>query len=75
MYLNCPILVDDYEYMSIIFNKSGSKRIFELTGMALPISAWDIKSQDEFYKSLSKLIRNYTTINIWVFKIDNEFNG
>jgi hypothetical protein len=75
MFLKSPILMGDSNNMFSLFNKSGSKRVFELTGMAIPISAWDIHTAEEFYKSLSKLIRNYTSINIWIFKIDDEFNG
>lgn len=75
MYMNIPILMDDFEMMQAIFTKSGAKRIFELTNMASPISAWDIKTEEEFFKSLTHLVKNYITINIWVFKIDNEHGG
>ena len=75
MYLECPILFDDLEMTQTLFSKSGSKRVFELTDMALPISAWDIKSEEEFYSSLTQLVKNYLTINIWIFKIDSEHNG
>ena len=72
MKLNCPIMMDNYEQTNALFCKSGSKRIFELSGLALPLSAWDIKSEDEFINSFLNLIRNYININVWVFKIDNE---
>jgi hypothetical protein len=75
MYLEIPIMMGDFEMTQALFTKSGSKRVFELTNMALPISAWDIKNEEEFYSSLTSLVKNHITINIWIFKIDNEQNG
>jgi IQ domain-containing protein H len=75
MYLECPILLDDYDMTRTLFTKSGSKRVFELMNMALPISAWDIRTEDEFYNSLTLLIKNYLSVNIWIFKIDTEHAG
>lgn len=75
MYLECPILLDDYEMTRTLFSKSGSKRVFELMNMALPISAWDIRVEEEFYNSLTLLIKNYLSVNIWIFKIDTEHAG
>lgn len=75
MYLECPILMDEFEITKTLFSKSGSKRVFELTNMAFPISAWDIRSEEEFYNSLIDLITKYLTVNIWIFKMDSEVNG
>lgn len=75
MSLECPILMDEFELTNALFSKSGSKRVFDLTGMAIPISAWDIKGEDEFFSSLAHLVINHITINIWIFKIDNENYG
>ncbi len=75
MKINCPMMFDNYQDSNAIFCKSGCKRIFELSGLAIPISAWDIKAEEDFITSLLNLIRNYININIWIFKIDNEFNG
>ena len=63
------------EGVDSIFNKSGCKRIFELTGLALPISSWDIYKIDDFYKNLTFLISNFLSVNIWIFKINNEHSG
>ena len=75
MQLECPILTDEFDLTKSIFSKSGCKRIFELTNMAFPISAWDIRDEAEFYDSLADLIKNYLNVNIWIFKMDNEING
>ena len=75
MKLNTPILMDNYEQTEALFSKSGSKRVFELCGLALPLSAWDLKTEEDFINSLLNLIRNYININIWIFKIDNEYAG
>jgi hypothetical protein len=64
--------MDDYEVTKALTSKSGSKRVFELTNIALPISCWDIDSEENFYSSITLLVKNYITINIWVFKTDNE---
>jgi len=75
MKINCPIMMDNYEESSAIFCKSGCKRVFELCGLALPLSAWDIKTEEDFLSSLLNLIRSYININIWIFKIDSEYNS
>ncbi len=74
-FLESPILMDEYELTRALFCKSGTKRVFELINVAFPISAWDIKTEEEFYNSLVDLIKKYITINIWIFKMDSEING
>lgn len=74
-YIEAPILMDDVELTKTLFNKSGSKRIFELSNMAFPISAWDIRSEEEFYNSLIDLINKYLSVNIWILKMNTEVNG
>ena len=74
-YLEVPILMGDQELTKTLFTKSGSKRVFELTNMAFPISAWDIRNEEEFYNSLIDLINKYISVNIWIFKMDSEVNG
>ena len=58
-----------------IFTKSGSKLVFEANEVQVPVSAWDIKTEFEFYASLSHLIASFEQYNIWVIKLDNERNG
>jgi hypothetical protein len=65
----------DFELTKTLFRKSGSKRVFELSNMAFPISAWDIRNEEEFYDSFIDLINKYISVNIWIFKIDTELNG
>jgi hypothetical protein len=74
-YLEIPILMGDYELTKNLFTKSGSKRVFELSNMAFPISAWDIRNEEEFYDSLIDLISKYISVNIWILKMDSEING
>ena len=73
--LECPILMGDFDQVDLIFNKSGAKSAFEINELAFPISAWDIKTEEEFYSSLAHLIAMYPTINVWLFKINKETNG
>ena len=73
--LNCPILMGDLFQSETIFSKSGSKLIFEANDINVPISAWNIKDENEFYLSLTHLIITYPEYNIWVFKMDHEKNG
>ena len=73
--LECPIMMGDIDQINLIFNKSGAKSVFEINELAFPISAWDIKTEEEFYSSLAHLIAIYPTINVWIFKINNESQG
>jgi hypothetical protein len=56
-------------------NKSGVKSSFELNDIPFPVSAWDISTEEEFYSSLAHLIATYPNFNVWIFKINNEYNG
>ena len=73
--LGVPILMGDLFQTETIFTKSGSKLVFEANEIQVPVSAWDIKTEFEFYASLSHLIASFEQYNIWVIKLDNERNG
>jgi len=63
------------EKTHIYQTKSGAKRIFQLADVPTPISAYDIYERSEFESSLARLIASNLSVNTWVFKIDDEFNG
>ena len=46
-----------------------------MNNIPFPISAWNIRSTEEFYSSLSHLIATYPAIRIWVIKANNDING
>ena len=73
--LGVPILMGDLFQTETIFTKSGAKLVFEANEIQVPVSAWDIKTEFEFYASLSHLIASFEQYNIWVIKLDNEKNG
>ena len=73
--LEIPILMGNLEKINLIFNKSGIKNVLEMNDIPFPISAWDIKSSEEFYSSLSHLIAVYPAIRVWVLKANNDING
>ena len=74
-FIEIPILMGEPELTQTLFTKSGSKRVFELANMAFPISAWDIRNEEEFFNSLVDLLVKYLSVNIWIFKMDSESNG
>ena len=55
--------------------KSGSKRVFEACNLPTPVNAMDIQDKKQFESSLTLLIARNLDINIWIFKIDDEFGG
>ena len=73
--LGVPILMGDLFQTETIFTKSGAKLVFEANEIQVPVSAWDIKTEFEFYASLSHLIASFEQYNIWVIKLDHEKNG
>ncbi len=75
MLLDIPILMGDLFQSQIFFSKSGSKIVFKDNKINSPISAWDIKSEFQFYSSLAHLVNLYPDFNIWIFKMDYEVNG
>ena len=70
-----PIMMGNINQIDLIFNKSGIKSVLELNEIPFPISAWDIKTEEEFYSSLAHLIVTYPTIQVWLFKCNKETNG
>jgi len=60
---------------NIFATKSGAKRIFQQCDIPIPVSAYDIYEKDEFETALSRLIANNLDVNVWIFKMDDEFNG
>jgi len=75
MYFQVPILCGEPATTKVFSTKSGAKRIFQMADVPIPIGAYDIYSLDEFIHQLTKLIAHNLYINVWVFKIDDEFNG
>ena len=75
MFLEIPILMGDLFQTETIFTKSGAKLIFEANEINVPVSAWDIKTEFEFFASLAHLIITYPEYETWIFKMDNESNG
>ena len=73
--LNIPIFMGNKEQIDLIFNKSGIKSAFELNDVPFPISAWDIKTEEEFYSSLAHLIITYPNIEVWILKCNTELNA
>ena len=73
--LDMPIFMGNKNQIDLIFNKSGVKSAFELNDILFPISAWDIKTEEEFYSSLAHLIATYPPIQVWLFKSNLESNG
>jgi hypothetical protein len=73
--LELPILMGNTEKIDLLFNKSGIKSILEMNDVPFPLSAWDIKTSEEFYSSLAHLIATYPAIKIWIFKANNNING
>ena len=55
--------------------KSGAKRIFQLCDIPIPVSAYDIAEKGEFELALARLIANNLDVNVWLFKMDDEFQG
>ena len=55
------MLADNYilekDNMEDYTNKFSEKKIFEINNILPPISMWDIKSEEEFFHSLSNLIK------------------
>ena len=73
--LELPMLMGNLDKINFIFNKSGIKNTLEMNDIPFPISAWDIKTVEEFYSSLSHLIATYPAIRIWIIKANNDING
>lgn len=63
------------ETVSVFGTKSGAKRIFQQCDIPIPVSAYDIYDRTEFEAALARLIANNLDVNVWLFKIDDEFSA
>ena len=70
-----PILCGEPDKANTFSSKSGAKRIFQKCDIPIPVSAYDIYNPLELENALSRLIANNLDVNIWLFKIDDEFGG
>ena len=76
--LGIPIMCGEPDLTTgnIIYStKSGAKRIFQLCDIPIPMSAYDIQDRHEFELALAKLIVNNLDVNVWIFKMDDEFSA
>ena len=76
--LGIPIMCGEPDQTTgnIIYStKSGAKRIFQLCDIPIPMSAYDIQDRQEFELALAKLIVNNLDVNVWIFKMDDEFGA
>ena len=63
------------ETTSVFCTKSGAKRIFQQCDIPIPVSAYDIYDRAEFESALARLIANNLDVNVWIFKVDDEFGA
>ena len=73
--LGVPILAGDPNKTNILATKSCAKRIFQQCDIPISVSAYDIYERSEFEQALARLIANNLDVNVWIFKIDDEFGG
>ena len=73
--LGIPIMAGEPEKVSVFSTKSGAKRVFQQCDIPIPVSAYDIYDKTEFEAALARLIANNLDVNVWLFKIDDEFGA
>lgn len=73
--LNIPVLGGDPYKTSLFSTKSGSKRILSAAEVPIPIGTSDIYDEKELLATLTRLIASNLFVDVWIFKIDNEFGG
>ena len=73
--LKVPVFGGDPYKTSLFSTKSGSKRILNASEVPIPIGTSDIYDEKELLATLTRLIASNLYVDIWIFKIDNEFGG
>jgi IQ domain-containing protein H len=73
--LKIPVLAGDPYKCSLFSTKSGSKRILNAAEVPIPIGTSDIYDEKELVATLTRLIASNLYVDVWLFKIDNEFGG
>ena len=73
--LKAPLMSGEPQKSLLYSGKSGSRRIFDLSEVPVPIGKYDIYQENEFELALTKLILSHVHIENWVFKIDDEKSG
>jgi IQ domain-containing protein H len=73
--LKVPVLGGDPYKTCLYSTKSGCKRILSAAEVPIPIGTSDIYDEKELVATLTRLIASNLYVDIWIFKIDNEFGG
>lgn len=73
--IRIPVLAGDPYKSSLFSTKSGSKRILNSAEVPIPIGTSDIYDEKELFATLTRLIASNLYVDMWILKIDNEFNG
>jgi hypothetical protein len=73
--LKVPVLAGDPYKSSLFSTKSGSKRILNAAEVPIPVGTSDIYDEKELLATLTRLIASNLYVDLWIFKIDNEFGG
>ena len=76
--LGIPILSGEPDLATgnIIFStKSGAKRIFQFCDIPIPVCAYDLHDKGEFELALARLIVKNLDVNVWLFKMDDEYGA
>jgi hypothetical protein len=73
--LKVPIMSGEPQKSKILSTKSGGINFLNELFIPTPLGVYEIYDLEEFYDSLSQLISNNLHTDIWIFKMDNEFNG
>ena len=73
--LKVPVLAGDPYKSSLFSTKSGSKRILNAAEVPIPVGTSDIYDEKELVATLTRLIASNLYVDLWIFKIDNEFGG
>lgn len=74
--IGVPILGCSKPFDSMLYStKSGGRQLLANADVSIPIGAVGIRSQDELFLALSKLIVENPTVLRWIIKLDAEMQG
>jgi hypothetical protein len=73
--LNLPLLGPEPRVAQVLSTKSGAKTVFENADTVTPVGAHNVRSVQDLFGALARLVAEYPEYPRWLVKLDTEYSS